>query len=60
MMLNTKYQCSRQCGFRQEDFFHVCPNINLCKSCDLGVGPFLAQGHILNKLGRGPLDDVTW
>ena len=25
MMLHTKYQSSRPCGFRQEDFFHIFP-----------------------------------
>ena len=24
------------------------------------VGPFMAQGHNLNKLGRGPLGDATY
>ena len=38
---------------RQEDFFHVAPNISLCKTCDPGAGPILAQGSNLNKLGRG-------
>ena len=44
MMLHTKYQGSRPCGFRQEDFFHVAPYKSLCKTCDPGVGPFLAPG----------------
>ena len=52
MMLHTKYQGSRSCGFRQEDF-HVCPCISLCKTCDPRGGPFLPQGYNLNKLGRG-------
>ena len=41
MMLHTKYQGSKQYGFRQEDFscFHY---RGLCKICDPGVGPFLA------------------
>ena len=34
MMLHTKYQGSRPCGFRQEDFFYVSPYISLCKACD--------------------------
>ena len=25
-----------------------------------GVGPFLALGHHLNNLGRGPLDNATY
>ena len=39
-----KYQGSRHCGFRQEDFFHVSPYISLCKTYDHGAGPFLAPG----------------
>ena len=55
MMLHTKYQDSRTCGFRTRRFFmfplkHVTP----------GVGPFLPQGHYLNKLIRGPLGDATY
>ena len=34
MMLHTKYQGSRPCGFRQEDFFHVSPYIIFCKAYD--------------------------
>ena len=56
-MFHTKYQSSRPCGFRQEDFFHTSPYISLCKTCDPGVGPFLALGYNLNNLGRGPLGD---
>ena len=33
VMLNTKYQGSRLCGFRQEDFFTF-PYISICKTCD--------------------------
>ena len=55
MMLHTKYQGSRPYGFRQEYFFQIFPYISICKQCDPGVGPFLAQGHNLNKPGRGPL-----
>ena len=51
---NIKYQSSRPCGFRQEDFFHVSPYINLCKQGVLRSGHFWPQGHNLNKLGRGP------
>ena len=60
MMLRTKYQGSRQCGFRQEDFFYVCPFISLCKTCDPRVGPFLAQGNDLNKFGRCLLGDAIY
>ena len=34
MMLHTKYQGSRPCGFRQE----------VCKTCDPDAGQFLATG----------------
>ena len=47
MMLHTKYQGSRPCGFRQEDFFE-------------GGGHFWPQGYNLNKLGRSPLSDATY
>ena len=45
-MLHTKYQGSRPCGFRQEDFFIFLPiyKVSLCKTRDPGMGPFLAQG----------------
>ena len=59
MVVHTKYQGSSPCGFRQ-DFFSCLPNISLCKTCGPWSGPFLAQGHNLNKLGRGPLDDATY
>ena len=32
MMLHTKYQGSRPCGFREEDFSYF-PNILLCRTC---------------------------
>ena len=34
------------------------PYINLCKKCGPRTGPFLAHGHYLNKLGRGPLGNI--
>ena len=40
MMLHTKYQGSRPCGFRQEDF-SMFPYISLCKTCDSEEGPLL-------------------
>ena len=60
MILHTKYQGSRPCGFRQEDFFHVAPYVNLCKTCAPEAGHFWPQGYNLNKLGRGPLGDATY
>ena len=44
MMLHTKYQGSRLCGFRLEDFFMFS----------------LYKPNNLNKLGRGPLDDASY
>ena len=59
MMLHTKCQDSRPCGFRHEDFFHFFPI--LYKTCEPREGPFWPQGHILNnKLGRGLLDDAIY
>ena len=55
MMLHTKYQGSRPCGFRQEDLFMFA----LCKTFDPRA-IFLPQGYNLNKLGRGPLGDATY
>ena len=61
MMLHTKYQSSRPCGFREEDFFHVARYISLCKTCEpRGQGHFSPLGYNLNKLGRGLLDDTTY
>ena len=59
MMLYTKYQGSRPCGFRKEDF-SCFPYIRLSKICDPGRAHFWPQGHILNNLGRGPLGDATY
>ena len=58
-MIHTKYQCSMPCGFRQEYFSHY-PYISLCKTCDPGGGTiFGPNGHNLDRLGKGPLDDAT-
>ena len=46
--------------FSDEKIFHVSPYISLSKKCDPRAGPFLAAGHNLNKLGRGPLGDATY
>ena len=43
MMLHTKYQGSRICGFRQEDFFHISPNKSLCQTFDPRGRTILAQ-----------------
>ena len=60
MVLHTKYQGSRPCGSRPEDFFSCVPYTSLFKTCDPGAGPFLAQKHNLIKIGVGPLDDTLY
>ena len=60
MMLHTKYQGSRPCGFRQEDFFMFLPILAYVKHLTMGLGHFWPHGYNLNKLGRGPLDDTTY
>ena len=43
-------------GFRTSTFLFI----SLSKRCDLrGTASFGPQGHNLNKLGRGSLDDAT-
>ena len=49
MMLHTKYQGSRPCGFGQEDFFMFLPILVL-----LDYVKHVTLGHNLNKLVRGP------
>ena len=44
MMINTKYQGSRPCGFRQEDFFMFLPILDYVKHVTPRVGSFLALG----------------
>ena len=61
MMLHTKYQGPRPCGFRQEDFMCVFPYISQCKTCDPpGVCNFWPQWHDLNKFVRDSLGDATY
>ena len=48
MMLHTKHQGSRPCGFREEDFF-VFPYIRLCKTCDPKGEPIFGLGHNLKQ-----------
>ena len=57
MMLHTKFQGSRLCGFKQEGLvFHV-----LCKTNDTSVGAIFGPMCIfVNKLGREPLDDASY
>ena len=44
MMLHTKYQGFRPCGFRQEDFFILLPIKAYVKPVTPEAGPFLAPG----------------
>ena len=44
MILHTKYQGSRPCGFRQEDFFMLLPIEAYVKHVTPGAGPFLTPG----------------
>ena len=49
MLLHTKYQGSKPCGFRHDGFF-MCPYLSLCKPCDPGwviIGP---RGIILTNV----------
>ena len=60
MMLYTKYQVSRPCGFRQEYVFMFSlykPMYNMLPPGQAYFGP---QGHKLNRLCRGLLDDATY
>ena len=60
MMLHTKYQGSRPCGFRQEDFFMFLPIKAYVKPVTQRRGHFWPQGYNLNKFGRGLLDNTTY
>ena len=44
MMLYTKYQGSRPCGYKQEDFFMFLPIKAYVKPVTPEARPFLAQG----------------
>ena len=49
MIINTKFQGSKPCGFRQEEFISDkkisgFAYVSLCKTCDPRVGPFLVPG----------------
>ena len=43
-LLHTKYESSGSCGFGEEDFFYVFPNVSLWELMAPGVGPFLTPG----------------
>ena len=55
MMLHTKYQSSRLCGFGEEDFYRF----SYEKLISPVAGAFVAWGHNLNNLVRGPLGDAA-
>ena len=58
-MLHTKYQESGPSSYGQEDFQRF-PYISLCKNKRPPVpGRFGPQGHNVNNLDRGLLDNVT-
>ena len=44
----------------REDVVWSFPYINRCKLVTPGRGQFWPQGHNLNNLGRGPLDDAIY
>ena len=60
MMLHTKYQDSRPCGFKQEDFFMFLPIKDYVKPVTPRRDHFWPKGYNFNKLGRGSLDDTTY
>ena len=71
-MLHTKYQSSRPCGFREEDFLKFSSWKSLFSLCDLDMQwtrttwTILKEGHIRfipTKFGQNPassLGDVVW
>ena len=60
MMLHTKYQGSRPCGFRQEDCLMFHPIVATVKHMAPGRGHFWPHELNLNKLGRSPLGGATY
>ena len=59
-MLYTKYQSSRPSSFREEEFWNFL-SLFLCSNLwPPGQAQFWPQGHHMNKLGRGPLEDATY
>ena len=61
MLLHTKYEGSRPCGFRQEDFLMFLPILVYVKHVTpAAVSFFGPKGHNLNKLVRGPQGDATY
>ena len=59
-MLYTKYQSSRPSSFREEEFWNFL-SLFLCSDLwPMGQARFWPQGHHMNKLGRGPLEDAIY
>ena len=60
-MVHTKYQGSRPCGIKQEDFFSCFPiYAYVLPVTQQGWAHFWPQGYKMNKLGGGPQDDDTY
>ena len=57
MMLHTKYQGSRPCGF---DYIMFTLHKPMLIMWPLGRGHFWSLGNNLNELGKGPLGDATY
>ena len=49
MMLHTKYQGSRPCGFRQEGFFRFLSILVYVKHVTPGAGSFFAPGALIKQ-----------
>ena len=49
MMLHTKYQGPRPCGFRREDVFMFLPIKAHVKTVTPEAGPFLAPGLLFEQ-----------
>ena len=60
MVLHTKYQGSRPCGFRQKDVFMFFPILVYVNHVTPGRGHFWPKGHNLIKLVRGLQGDATY
>ena len=59
-MPHTKYKISTPSSFREEKFWKWA-SLFLCSNLwPPGRGQFWPQGHHMNKLGRGPLEDATY
>ena len=60
-MLYTKYQSSRPSSFKEEEEFWNCLSLFFCSNLwPLGRSKCWLQGHHMNTLGRGPLEDASY